>query len=102
MATEAGAGAGRLAGKVAVITGATSGLGRAGAIRFGAEGAKVVAASRREAEGKDVVEEIERAGGEGMFVTCDGTEPDEVRHLIAAAGERFGTVRVRYQLAARL
>ena len=41
MATEAGAGAGRLAGKVAVITGATSGLGRAGAIRFGAEGAKV-------------------------------------------------------------
>jgi NAD(P)-dependent dehydrogenase (short-subunit alcohol dehydrogenase family) len=99
MATGAGAGAGRLAGKVAVITGATSGLGRAGAVRFGAEGAKVVAASRREAEGKGVVEEIEGAGGEAVFVACDVTEPNDVRDLISAAEERFGAVHVLYQSA---
>ena len=93
------AGTGRLAGKVAVITGATSGLGRAGAVRFAAKGAKVVAASRREAEGKEVVDEIEGAGGEAVFVPCDVTESDDVRDLIAAAEERFGSVHVLYASA---
>ena len=93
------AGTGRLTGKVAVITGATSGLGRAGAIRFAAEGAKVVAASRREAEGKEVVDEIQGAGGEAVFVSCDVTEPDDVRDLIAAAENEFGSVNVLYASA---
>lgn len=97
MATETGPK--RLAGKVAVITGATSGLGRAGAVRFAAEGAKVVAGSRREAEGKEVVDEIERAGGEALFVACDVTRSDDVRDLIAAAEERFGSVNVLYASA---
>src|SRR6266498_477152 len=66
-----GVGAGRLAGKVAVITGASSGLGRAGAIRFAAEGARVVVSSNREDEGKRVVREIEEQGGTAVFVYCD-------------------------------
>jgi NAD(P)-dependent dehydrogenase (short-subunit alcohol dehydrogenase family) len=93
------AGTGRLSGKVAVITGATSGLGRAGAVRFAAEGAKVVAASRREAEGKEVVDEIEGAGGEAVFVPCDVTDSDDVRDLIAAAEKAFGSVHVLYASA---
>ncbi len=93
------AGTGRLTGKVAVITGATSGLGRAGAIRFAAEGAKVVAASRREAEGKEVVDDIQGAGGEAVFVPCDVTEPDDVRDLIVAAENAFGSVNVLYASA---
>ena len=93
------AGTGRLTGKVAVITGATSGLGRAGAVRFAAEGARVVAASRRETEGKEVVDEIEGAGGEAVFVPCDVTESDDVRDLIAAAESAFGSVNVLYASA---
>jgi len=92
-------GTGRLEGKVAVITGATSGLGRAGATRFAAEGAKVVVSSRREAEGKDVVREIEDGGGEATFVACDVTREDDVRALIAAAEELFGRVNVLYASA---
>jgi NAD(P)-dependent dehydrogenase (short-subunit alcohol dehydrogenase family) len=93
------AGTGRLTGKVAVITGATSGLGRAGAVRFAAEGARVVAASRREAEGKELVDEIQTAGGEAVFVPCDVTEPDDVRALIDAAEKAFGSVTVLYASA---
>jgi NAD(P)-dependent dehydrogenase (short-subunit alcohol dehydrogenase family) len=92
-------GTGRLEGKVAVITGATSGLGRAGAIRFAAEGAKVVASSRRDAEGKEVVREIEEAGGQATFVACDVTSEDDVRDLIAEAEEAYGAVNVLYASA---
>src|SRR5439155_14225791 len=67
------AGHGRLTGKVAVSTGPACGLGGAGALRFAAEGGKVVAASRREAEGKEVMDEIQGAGGEAVFVPCDVT-----------------------------
>jgi NAD(P)-dependent dehydrogenase (short-subunit alcohol dehydrogenase family) len=90
---------GRLSGKVAVITGATSGLGRAGALRFAKEGAKVVAASRREQEGKDVVKEIKECGGEALFVSCDVREPREVERLVGEAESQFGKVDVLYASA---
>ena len=92
-------GAGRLEGKVAVITGATSGLGRAGAIRFAAEGARVVASSRREDEGKRVVRQIEDQGGKAVFVRCDVTRSDDVQALIAAAEQAYGAVHVLYASA---
>lgn len=90
---------GRLEGKVAVITGATSGLGRAGARRFAAEGARVVAASRREREGNELVREIESTGGEAAFVPCDVREPRDVESLISAAEDRFEKVNVLYASA---
>jgi NAD(P)-dependent dehydrogenase (short-subunit alcohol dehydrogenase family) len=93
------AGSGRLAGKVAVITGASSGLGRAGAIRFAAEGAKVVASSNREDQGKRVVRDIEEQGGTATFVFCDVTRPEDVQALIGAAEDAYGAVQVLYASA---
>ena len=90
---------GRLTGKVAVITGATSGLGRAGALRFAREGARVVAGSRRQKEGEDVVREIEAGGGEALFVACDVRKPAEVERLVASGEKRFGRVDVLYASA---
>lgn len=90
---------GRLDGKVAVITGATSGLGWAGARRFAAEGARVVGASRREDEGRELVRAIESHGGEAIFVRCDVRESRDVARLISAAEERFGKVNVLYASA---
>jgi NAD(P)-dependent dehydrogenase (short-subunit alcohol dehydrogenase family) len=90
---------GLLAGRVAVVTGGTSGLGRAGAIRFAGEGAKVVVASRREEEGGAVVAEIASGGGDAIFVRTDVREPADVEALVAAAEERFGRVDSLYASA---
>jgi NAD(P)-dependent dehydrogenase (short-subunit alcohol dehydrogenase family) len=84
---------------VAVVTGGTSGLGRAGAIRFAREGARVAVASRREDEGEKVVAEINEHGGEAMFVRTDVRVPEEVEALVGRAEERFGAVHVLYASA---
>lgn len=83
-----------LGGKVAVVTGATSGIGRESCIRFAAAGAKVVVAGRRVEAGASVVSEIEGDGGSARFVETDVRDPTAVEHLIAAAEEAFGQVDV--------
>jgi meso-butanediol dehydrogenase / (S,S)-butanediol dehydrogenase / diacetyl reductase len=90
---------GRLAGKVAVVTGGTSGLGRAGAIRFAREGARVAVASRREKEGRQVVDEISSAGGEAVFLRTDVRVSQDVEALVAQAEARFGKIDVLYASA---
>ena len=82
----------RLLDKVIVVTGASSGLGAATAIRLASEGAKVVLAARRRDKGEDVLRQVESAGGEGIFVQTDVTKTADVRALVAAALERFGSV----------
>jgi NAD(P)-dependent dehydrogenase (short-subunit alcohol dehydrogenase family) len=79
----------RLAGKVAVITGGASGIGRAMGERFAAEGAAVAVADLDEAGGQALAEELG-----GMFVRVDVTSPDAVEALYAAVAERFGGIDI--------
>lgn len=72
---------GRLDGKTALITGATSGMGEAFAKRFAAEGAEVVVTGRNEKRGNSVVSDIRKDGGKAVFLKCDVTDAESVRKL---------------------
>jgi NAD(P)-dependent dehydrogenase (short-subunit alcohol dehydrogenase family) len=78
------------AGKVALVTGGTSGIGRETAVLFGQRGAKVVVAGRREAEGKATVELIRKAGGEGLFVKTDVSQATDVKAVVEKTVQAFG------------
>jgi len=78
------------AGKVALITGGTSGIGRATAVAFAEQGANVVVAERREAEGAESVRLVEKAGGNGLFVRTDVAIEKEVEAMVARTVEYFG------------
>ena len=84
----------RLEGKVAVITGSTSGIGRATAVLFAQEGARVVVNGRRRELGEQVVEEIREAGGTASFYHADVGQSDQLRALIAHAVEAYGRLDV--------
>jgi len=77
-------------GKVAVITGASSGIGRATAELFAARGAKVVLAARREPELATLKNEIESHGGKASFVVTDVAIARDVKRMVAHAIETFG------------
>lgn len=85
---------GRLAGKVAVVTGSTRAIGRAIAIRFAAEGARVAVTGRNAQDGASTVDEIETAGGQAVFVPADLEDQSEVERLVDQAVERFGHIDV--------
>ena len=77
-------------GKVAIVTGASSGIGRATALMFAAAGAKVVAAARREDEGQKTVAMIKEAGGESMFVRTDVSIVAETKALVDRTVAAYG------------
>lgn len=88
-----------LAGRVAIVTGAASGIGRASAERFAVEGAAVVVADLAEAAGEEVAARIVRAGGRACFVRCDVGEDADVAALVAAAVRAFGKLDVMFNNA---
>jgi NAD(P)-dependent dehydrogenase (short-subunit alcohol dehydrogenase family) len=85
---------GRLEGKVAVITGAASGIGREAARRFSEEGAKVVVADLDEKAGENAASEIG-----GLYVHADVTNPDDVKRMYGEASEHFGGVHILFNNA---
>ena len=86
--------AGRLDGKVAVITGGANGIGRACARRFSEEGASIVIGDLQPEAGAVTVAEIEAAGGVASFVQLDVTSPAQNAELASAAVERHGTIDI--------
>ncbi len=76
-----------LDGQVALVTGATSGLGRAIAVKLAGQGAQVFVHGRNADRGAQVVAEIEAAGGKATFVSADMADPDDVARLVAATGD---------------
>jgi NAD(P)-dependent dehydrogenase (short-subunit alcohol dehydrogenase family) len=88
---------GRLTGKVALITGSASGLGRVAAQRFAAEGARVVVSDV--IDGSEVVAAIAATGGEASFVAADVTQPDQVGAMVDHAVATFGGLHVLYNNA---
>jgi len=89
----------RLRDKVAVITGAASGIGRAAAEIFSEEGAKVVVVDWKE-EGEEVAGRIRDEGGEAIFVLADVSDPPQVRGMVKRTLEAFGRMDILYNNAA--
>ena len=84
----------RLTGKVAIVTGSSSGIGKAIALKFGAEGAKVVAAGRRMALCQRTVDEIAKRGGEAWAVQTDVADERQVDALIDQTVRRYGRLDI--------
>lgn len=88
-----------LEGKIALVTGGTSGIGRDTAVLFAHAGAKVVVAGRREQEGNKTVESIRTAGSDGLFVKTDISKSSDVQELIRKTVEKFGRLDVAFNNA---
>lgn len=89
----------RLDDKVAVITGATSGIGEASAILFSQAGAKIVIAGRNEERGKRIEEKISKDNGEAVFIQTDVTDTKSVERLRELSIEKFGKVDILFNNA---
>jgi len=89
-------------GRVALITGGSSGIGRAAALLFAREGAQVVITARGEERGKSVVREIEAAGGAALFLPGDVSEPSHVASLVERTVAAYGRLDYALNNAAAL
>lgn len=89
----------KLRGKVCIVTGGSSGIGRAAAIALAAEGAQVVVSDVNHGDGEKTVALIAEAGGDGFFVHADVAKEEDARNLVECAVDRFGRVDVLFNNA---
>ncbi len=88
---------GKLEAKVVILTGGTSGIGRAAVRLFCREGAKVVIGARNEEAGASVVQEVQEEGrGEALFIKTDVSVPEQVENLVNEAIKSYGRIDVLY------
>src|SRR5438105_5498729 len=86
----------RLQGKTAVITGASTGIGRASALRFAQEGARLVLADVQDAEGEALAQAIARSGGTACFVRTDVSRRADNERMIDACVARYGRLEILF------
>src|SRR5881275_1646120 len=89
----------RFSGKVALVTGGTSGIGKTTAIEFARSGAKVVLTGRREKEGAQVVAEIKKLGGEAAFVRADVAKDADGKRMVDFTVDKFGRLDIAFNNA---
>jgi len=90
---------GKLAGRVAIVTGATSGIGQASAALLAQEGAIVVITGRRSERGQAVVEAIEREGGQARYINADHTRPEDCQRVVDTVHAELGRIDVLFNNA---
>lgn len=90
---------GRLTGKVAIITGAASGIGEATAMLFAKEGASLLLADWQDARGERVAEAARKIGGKAAFVKTDVSKPEDVQAMVRAAVQEYGRLDVIFNNA---
>ncbi len=90
---------GKLSGKVAIVTGGTSGIGKASVMLFADEGAQVVFSGRRAQLGLDLETQIRERGGQALFVETDHTKVEQSAHLVASCLQTFGRIDVLFNNA---
>lgn len=88
-------------GKVIIVTGASSGIGRAAAIMFAKRGGKVVAAARRANKLEETVKMIKEAGGEGMYVQTDVRIAAQVKNMVEKTIEKYGRLDIAFNNAGK-
>jgi meso-butanediol dehydrogenase / (S,S)-butanediol dehydrogenase / diacetyl reductase len=90
---------GKLSGKAALVTGATSGIGKAAALLFAEEGAQVVFSGRRVALGQMLETQIRQSGGQALFVETDHTDAAQCSRLVDTAVRQFGRIDILFNNA---
>ena len=93
--------AGKLDGKVAIVTGGNDGIGEATARRFASEGARVAIMARRESQGLKVQEDIRGEGGDATFIRCDVTDSKAVEAAVGEAVSAYGGINILINNAGR-
>ncbi|GAB3812141.1 SDR family NAD(P)-dependent oxidoreductase [Pontibacter rugosus] len=86
-------------GKVALVTGASSGIGKATALQYAREGASVVVSDVQEDKGQEVVEEIKQFGGKAIFVKADVAKPEDCENLVKQTVKQFGQLNIAFNNA---